>query len=125
MFNRKIYQNGIIIMKKELIDRDKLRRDIKKLRRADLLILLDRAIEHLPETRLPEVFQNSIDFDKTKFNESKNIQKDFLPKIKNFIKQAFVEIIMKISMLTPRIIWKCPLVLRIGLVNAIICSTFV
>ena len=75
-------------MKKELIDRDKLRQEIQKLHRADLLILLERAIEHLPKTRLPEVFLNSIDFDKVIFNENKKIPKDFLPKIIKFHKSS-------------------------------------
>jgi len=71
-------------MKKESIDCDKLRRDIRKLRRDDLLNLLDRAIEHLPKTRLPKVFKGSIDLGKEKIG--KNASKKLLSEIKRFHK---------------------------------------
>lgn len=73
-------------MKKECIDRDKLRGDIRKLCRDDLLTLLDRAIEHLPKTRLPEVFKGSIDSEKLK--NSRNTLKELLPEIKRFHKTS-------------------------------------
>jgi len=73
-------------MKKESLDRDKLRRDIRKLRRDDLLSLLDRAIDQIPKTRLPKVFQGIVDPKKKKNNE--NISKEFLSEIKLFYKAS-------------------------------------
>ena len=53
----------------------KLHNAIQKLRRDDLFELLDRAIEQLPKTRFPKVFEGIIDLEKM---TTINIQSELL-----------------------------------------------
>jgi hypothetical protein len=50
-------------MSKRAIDPDKLRAALQKMSRSDLLIVLGRALDHIPKTRLPELVDGFVSFD--------------------------------------------------------------
>jgi hypothetical protein len=50
-------------MSKRAIDPDKLRAALRKMSRSDLLVVLGRALDHVPKTRLPELVDGFVSFD--------------------------------------------------------------
>jgi hypothetical protein len=70
-------------LSKRTIDLDKLRAALRKMTRGDLLVVLERALDHVPKTRLPELVDGFISFDALVATAGKK-KVSLLEKVKTF-----------------------------------------
>lgn len=71
-------------MAKRTVDPDKLHAALRKMTRGDLLVVLERALDHVPKSRLPEIVEGFVSFDALVVSDGRKKKTSVLAKVKAF-----------------------------------------